>query len=300
MSRSRKLAYCALLLIALIWGSAFPIVKPVFNLLTPMQYLYFRFLAAGLFALPIFLYFYLKVRPKISYVCKVLGIELLGIPLPLLILYEGLSRTSALESSLIVATGPIFVVLGGILFLHERESKREWQGLALSLAGSLMIVTEPLILGTHTDTAGSATGNLLILFYNILWAIYALIAKRTYKKKPPLYFGSLTYLITSLIYGVILSASHTLPDFHLLTLPSVFIPVLYMALPGGILCFLLYLYAQSKIEVSEANLFTYLDGVVAIPAAYLLLGEKPSLFTIAAIIVVVLGVYRAETHNRQR
>ncbi len=300
MTKSRKLAYSALLLIALIWGAAFPIIKPVFDLLTPMQYLYFRFLAAGLFALPIFLYFYLKIRPKISYLLKVLGIELLGIPLPLLILYEGLSRTASLDAALIGATGPIFVVLGGILFLHERESKREWQGLALSLAGSLMIVAEPLIFGIHADTAGSATGNLLILSYNILWAVYALIAKRAYKKKPPLYLGSLTYLATALIYGLILSHTHAIPDFHLLIHPSVYVPVLYMALPGGILSFFLYLYAQSKIEVSEANLFTYLDGVVAIPAAYLILGEQPSLFTIVAICVVALGVYRAEVRSSQR
>ena len=68
-----------------------------------------------------------------------------------------------------------------------------------------------------------------------------------------------------------------------------------MAIPGGIIAFALYLYAQSKIEVSEANLFTYLNGVVSIPAAYFLLGEKPSLFTLIAILIITYGVIRAET-----
>ena len=67
-----------------------------------------------------------------------------------------------------------------------------------------------------------------------------------------------------------------------------------MAIPGGILAFALYLYAQSKIEVSEANLFTYLNGVVAIPAAYFLLGETPTLPTILAILLIAYGVLRAE------
>ena len=74
----------------------------------------------------------------------------------------------------------------------------------------------------------------------------------------------------------------------------IMLPVLYMAIPGGILAFALYLYAQSKIEVSEANLFTYLNGVVAIPAAYFLLGETPSLLTVLAILLIGAGVYQAE------
>lgn len=70
-----------------------------------------------------------------------------------------------------------------------------------------------------------------------------------------------------------------------------------MAIPGGILAFILYLYAQSKIEVSEANLFTYLNGVVAIPDSFLLLGEKPTLVTILAILLIAAGVLRAENRS---
>ena len=58
--------------------------------------------------------------------------------------------------------------------------------------------------------------------------------------------------------------------------------------------FALYLFAASKIEVSEANLFTYLNGVVAIPTAYLLLGEIPTFATLIGILIIAYGVYRAE------
>lgn len=299
MTKSRRNAYLALSLNALIWGSAFPLIKPAFSFITPMQYLYFRFLVGGLVALPIFFYYYIKLHPKISYIIKVLIIESLGIILPLLCLYEGLSRTGALQASIIGAIGPIFVVLGGVIFLRERETKREWQGLALTLLGSLVLVAEPLLFGKNADTAVSMSGNLLVLGYDLLWAVYALIAKHFYKTHPPLYFGSLTYLTTALVYGIILSTQHAVPALSLLQNPTVLIPVLYMAIPGSILCFALYLYAQSKIEVSEANLFTYLNGVVAIPASYLLLGEKPSFITLLAIAVISYGVIRAESRKHK-
>jgi drug/metabolite transporter (DMT)-like permease len=144
------------------------------------------------------------------------------------------------------------------------------------------------------------SGNLYVLGYTLLYTVYVLVAKKVYKKKPPLYIGSLTYLITAMIYATILSYSGTLPHLSLLTSNStILLAVLYMAIPGGILAFALYLYAQSKIEVSEANLFTYLQGVVAIPAAYFLLGERPSYITITAITIIALGVYIAETRARR-
>jgi drug/metabolite transporter (DMT)-like permease len=298
VTTSRRLAYLALTVNAIVWGSAFPLIKPAFAYINPTQYLYYRFLLAGVLALPIFLYFTIKLRPKLSYIIKVLLIELLGTAFPLIILYEGLSKTSALEASLIGSIGPIFIVLGSVLFLREKESKREWQGLALSLTGSLILILEPVVNG-HTLIGSSLIGNLYVLGYAVLYTAYVLIAKKVYRKKPPLYLGSLTYLGTALIYGLILSRTSTLPPLSLLlTNSNVLLAVLYMAVPGGILAFALYLYAQSKIEVSEANLFTYLQGAVAIPAAFLILGERPSWITITAILIIALGVYRAETRAK--
>lgn len=298
MSKNRRNAYLALTLNAIVWGSAFPIIKPVFDLISPTQYLFLRFLFAGLFALPILVYYYIQKRPKASYIIKVLLIELLGLPIPLILLYTGLSLTSSLEASLIGSTGPIFITLGGIWFLHEKESKREWQGLALSLLGSMILICTPLFV-KGLDTPLGTIGNLYILGYNLLYTIYALIAKKFYKTKPPLYLGSLTYLGTALIYGIILYFQNSLSDLMNPQLYSfqLLFPVLYMAIPGGIMAFALYLYAQSKIEVSEANLFTYLNGVVAIPAAYFLQGESPTIPTLIAIGLIAYGVYKAEVRR---
>lgn len=297
VTQQRRNAYLALTINAIIWGAAFPIVKPVFDFISPLEYLYFRFLVAGIVSLPIFLYYYIKKHPNTPYLLKALLLELFGTALPLYILYEGLARTSALEASLIGSTGPIFVVLGGIWFLHERENKREWQGLSLSLFGSLILISAPLFSGVQ-ETYTSTLGNLYTLGYCLLYAIYAIIAKKHYKTKPPLYLGSLTYLASAAIYGLILLSQNSLPSLSLLASnPSILIPVLYMAIPGGILAFALYLYAASRIEVSEANLFTYLNGVVAIPAAFLLLGETPSWLTIIAILIIAYGVLRGETRT---
>lgn len=297
MSKSRRLAYTALLINAIVWGAAFPIVKPVFDYLTPLQYLYLRYLMAGIFSIPIFLSYYSRKHIKTSIFIKQALLELAGLAFPIYILYQGLNRTSALEASLIGSTGPLFVILGGIIFLSERESRREWQGLALSLLGSLLLILEPLWNG-HGFVGSSISGNLLILGYNLIWTIYALVAKKFYRTKPPLGMGALTYLGTAAIYAIILLSQNSLPSIHSLTTSQVLLPVLYMAIPGGIVGNIFYMYAVSRIEVSEANLFTYLNGIFAIPAAFLILGEKPSLTTIVAITLIAIGVYWAELRKK--
>ncbi len=299
MIKSRRLAYTALLTNVFIWGIAFPIIKPAFDFISPMQYLYFRFLVAGIVSLPIFLIYYFKSHPKISYLIKVLLIELLSITIPLYLLYEGLSRTSSIEASLLGSIYPLFIVLGSIWFLHEKENKREWQGLGLALLGSLVLVIGPALSG-GIDSPSSTIGNMYILGYGLTYTIYAILAKKIYKTKPPIFIGSITYLVTALIYGLILSSSGSLPSLSLLTSNfSILMPVLYMAIPGGIIAFALHLYAVSKIEVSEANLFGYLNGLVAIPAAYIILGEMPSIITLIATAIIAYGVYRAEIRSSQ-
>ncbi len=299
MTKSRRLAYTALLTNVFIWGIAFPLIKPAFDFISPMQYLYFRFLVAGIVSLPIFLIYYFKSHPKLSYIIKVTLIELLGITIPLYLLYEGLSRTSSIEASLLGSIYPLFIVLGSVWFLHEKENKREWQGLGLALLGSFILVIGPALSG-GIDSPSSTIGNMYILGYGLTYTIYAIIAKKIYKTKPPLYTGSLTYLMTALIYGLILNTQNILPSLSILTSnTAVLMPVLYMAIPGGIIAFALHLYAVSKIEVSEANLFGYLNGLVAIPAAYIILGEKPGVITLIATAIIAYGVYRAEFRSSQ-
>jgi drug/metabolite transporter (DMT)-like permease len=227
-------------------------------------------------------------------------LEVGGTVFPFLILYQGLATTSALEASLIGSTGPIFVVIGGVIFLGERETKREWRGLGISLLGSLLLIVEPVWNG-HGLAGSSLSGNLLVLLYTLLYAVYAVTAKRYYRKSPPLAVGSLTYLVSAGIYALLLSYQNSLPPLSLLINNSaVSLAVLYMALPGTILAFIFYLYAQSRIEVSEANLFTYLNGVVAIPAAFLLLGEIPTPTSLVAIGLIAAGVYLAESRPHSK
>jgi len=295
---NRLKAYLALLGTALVWGAALPIVKPALSYISPTQFLYFRYLIAAPLLLPFLLKFFLRFRPNLHTVLNIFFVESYSF-FGLILLYRGLQLATAIEASLIGATGPIFIVLGGILLLHEKEEKFEWTGLIISFIGTLILVLEPLLTGKNHSTSFSLTGNLMIIGYNLLNVFSVIYQKKLYKHIPKIYVSSLSYPIGLCIFFLILTLTGSSTSVSLLTIPSVILASGYMAIFGSIIGFTLFIYGQNLIEASEASLFTYLQGIIAIPFAYLMLKESVTWLQVIAVLIVSLGVYLAERRPKR-
>src|SRR3989344_455527 len=244
---SRTKAYLALLAVALIWGMALPLVKPSLNFVSPYQFLYFRYLIAAPLLLPVLIGYAFKLKLTLKPYCQIIALEILGTPIALPLLYQGLKLTSGLEASLLGATGPIFTVVGGIIFLNERETKREWRGLLLSFLGTLILVLEPLITGKNSGVGFSLLGNLLILGHNLLNTAYLLMAKKLYRQLPKLFVTGLSYPVALASLWLILTLTHQSTAISLLSIPAVALASGYMAILGSIVALALLLYGQNLI-----------------------------------------------------
>ncbi len=293
----RLQAYSFLLLNTLVWGAFIPIVKLGFNdsAITPFRFLLYRFVLAGLLITP-FIWTHLK---KVKNKWRIFLLEVIQVSVGLSFLYLGLKETTALETSFIATSLPLFIIIGGIVFLREKQEKNEWLGLILAIIGTLIITLEPLWHGTD-GFGGSLTGNLLILGYNISTAIYFLLAKKYYRKLPKLlvsglsfYVGALTFAIFSLLElggnltNLVTAISIDLDSY------LVWGVIAYAAILGSIVGLTAYIKGQDGIEASEASLFTYLQPVIYIPLGFWLLGEAASLGQIFALAIIILGVYIA-------
>jgi len=299
MSKRTK-AYIALLTTTLIWGAAFPIIKPSLSVISPYQFLYFRYLIAAPLTLPVLIYFLFKLKPSLKTLLKITLLELFGAPIALSILYLGLTKTTAIEASLIGATSPILIILGGIIFLKEKEEKLEWIGLTIAFLGTLVLVLEPLLTGKNLTATFSLTGNLLILLYNLLIAGYYLTAKKLYKSLPKIFVTSLSYSVSLIAFFIFLNFTHQSNSTLLLSVPSVLVAAAYMAILGSIVALTTRIYGQDLIEASEASLFTYLQGVVAIPFAIWLLQESITWPQVVAMLIISLGVFLGEYRPRKK
>ncbi len=300
--KQRGLAYIYLLINTLCWGAALVLVKPAFDFTTPYRFLFYRyFLASILFAIP----YLLLRRKKINrrQIKTVVLIESLGTVFNLIVLYYGLSLTSAIEASLIGTTGPIFITLAGVLLLKERQEKLEWLGLGLSLFGTILIV-----LTNHQQTTSiSLLGNLLILAYNFLNALYLILAKKYYKNISKSAAGTISFLTGLILFSFIILINQKFQLGVVFSLilqdwqhSAVILSSIYMAVFGSIIGLISYIKGQDKIEASEAGLFIYLQPAIYLPLGIWFLNEKVYLQQLIGLGLVLLGVIAAERFKWRR
>lgn len=294
--KNRRQAYLFMLISTLCWGAALIIVKPAFAFTTPFRFLLYRYLIAGVFfSLP---YLYKnRLKLKKNHLIKIILIELFGTVFSLSILYLGLEKTSAIEASLISSSGPLFITLAGIILLKERQERWEWLGLFLSLLGSILIITTT----SGPQTEMSSNGNMLIIIYNIMNALYCVLAKKYYHSINTTLTAAVSFvvgLIGFLLINLFISQGHL---GLLLTqigqdwsYPAVQVASIYMATFGSIIGAIFYIKGQDKIEVSEASVFTYLQPLIYLPLGMLLLHETVYTQQIVGLLIILIGVIVAE------
>jgi drug/metabolite transporter (DMT)-like permease len=285
------------------WGAALPISKYAVDNTSPFLFLLYRFSLASLLSIPIIFYYWPKIRARFAVIRTIFILELLGTTIALGSLYLGLQLTSALEASLLVTTLPVFITLGGLLFFQEKILRWEWLGLFIALAGSILLVIEPLLSGFSDQTESSLLGNALILMSNITTAAYFLFAKKHYAKLPKFFVTSISFWVGAVSFLLFAGLHIGFADlgtaiFQDLNSPLVLWPSVYMAVFGSIIGLTVYILGQNLIEASEASLYSYLQPLIYIPLAYFMHGDQLHPAMGVAIILVIIGVFVGEKRWR--
>jgi drug/metabolite transporter (DMT)-like permease len=287
-------------------------VKLGFNgsTITPYRYLFYRFVLASILSLPFILGGLLKVRKRTQAVLKISAIELLGTTVALSFLYIGLHQTSSLIVNMVATTIPVFVTIGGIFFLKEREEKHEWVGMGISLVATLVLVWTSLQ-NDPGDSSASFLGTAYIVAYNIVTIIYVLLAKKYYAPYPKLFISGISFVVGAISFGFLSLFEAQFHGTILATLiqtdlssPLVLFVIGYAAVFGSIIGLTAYIKGQDGVEASEASLFSYLQPAIYIPLGYFLLREQVSFIQVISLLVIIVGVYIAErrtkTHHANR
>lgn len=287
-----------LLIVSLIWGAASPVVKHTLTWFDPWLFLTYRFFISTIIAIP---YLYVTQTPfpkKPSDRLLLLGTSIISAPLSLFLFFEALSKTSALSGSLITAAGPLFLVLGGVLFFHDRIRKNEKIGIAITILGTLLIVVGPIILNSQMDTLGKLEGNALMLLAVMTDIVGALLSKEAMKKGiNPTLVAQFQFIVGFVLFMPLLLFWQS-PETIITTLlnapKEAHLGTLFMAIFSGTIAYTLRNIAIKTIEVSESALFQYLQPLWAAILAVLWLGEPITRSYVLGGAIIAIGVLIAE------
>lgn len=300
MNNKRTKAYLMLILVALIWGSAGPVIKYTLGGISTLNFLIYRFTLSSLVAIVSSKFLKVRLFPTRKNLFLGLIYGFLTSTVALGFLFMGLAKTTVLDMTLIAITAPLLITVAGVIFLKDHITKREKIGIGIAFAGSSLAVIQPLV--QNGESLSQLSGNIFVILYLLTNTVSVVLIKKLLRRG----VSPLTLTNTSFIVGLVslIPISILINNnfyFALTTLPLTYhLGVIFMALISGNLAYTLWTRGQKTIEVSEASLFTYLQPIFSAPLAVFWLGEKISLVLIFGFILIALGVFIAEfKHNRK-
>jgi drug/metabolite transporter (DMT)-like permease len=286
--RQRVLAVILLSVVAIIWGGSFIAARIALRELSPVALATIRFILAGAMFVPL-LIASPRYRAPWRTIPKLAAFGLLAVTFYFIFQYNGVARTSASLSAIVVTLSPLVVVLMSSFFLHERLNRSQAVGILLATAGAVLLVTR----GAVEVGGGDYWLGVLFLVLNVLaWGFYNILGKRALESQHPM---TLTAYMT--ILGALCLVPFAVADGGMAALGSasggVWLAIGYLVVLSSVVAYVAYNYALRILPASQAGVFQFLNPVAASLLAHFLLDEPLTLATGVGGVMAIAGVYLA-------
>ncbi|HED65452.1 MAG TPA: DMT family transporter [Planctomycetes bacterium] len=212
----------------------------------------------------------------------------LGVVANQVLALEGVARTSATQAGILFTLIPVFTFAVAVFLRQERPSARRAAGIGLALLGAIL-----LVLGHGTEGADAPDpvgGALLIVANSLAYAFYLVLARDLLARIPSLVVIAWVFVLSLWAPPLMLS----LGDGASL-LPRVGTREAWLGLAGLLLfptvfAYLVNTFALARVPASVTAVFIYLQPLVSVGTAALVLGERPGPRDLGAGLLLFAGI----------
>jgi drug/metabolite transporter (DMT)-like permease len=269
-SPRRLEADLGMLLVTFIWGLNFTVTKGAFRYLPPLAFTGVRFAFATALLVPLRRRVEGDAPLPAGALPRLVLLGIVGNTLYQLAFVEGLARTTASNSALILASMPTLVAVGAGLLGMERVTRRMAGGIAIATAGVVLVVAAR---GAGFSSA-TLPGDLLTLGAVVFWAAYTLGLRAL----PPGVTSLRVTTVTTVagMPGLVLAGLPQIvaTDWRAVAAPG-WIALAYSTLFSLVVAYLLWNRNVRVAGPSRTVVFMCVTPIFAVASAWLLLGEVP-------------------------
>lgn len=284
------------LLAVVFWGISFVATKAALAELTPIALIFWRFAMGALLLVGVLaVRGRLQVPPRDTWGPLALmgGI---GIFIHQMLQVYALSMTSAVHAGWLIGFIPIWSAILAALFLGERFGAMKLAGLIVGFGGVVLVVTRGR-LDPGSLALPATRGDLLIFASTLNWAIYSVVGHGTIRR-----LGADRATAWSMVLGLVMIAPFFLTARSPVTLgalspsglgdlsPTGWSALAFLGIACSGLGYLLWYAALEVVETARVASLLYIEPLVTLAAAMILLGEPVGAATIAGGLLVMAGV----------
>ncbi len=280
--------YIALSITCVVWGTTWVASKIGIADIPALQMASIRQFLAGICFVGFFM-----VYKKLPFPNKQQIGNLFVMALLMFVFANGLSTWSLKYiptglSALVGALYPLSVVIIEMVFFKRRNvTMLTFIGLLLGLTGIGIVFYETAF---HHQPGGFLFGVTLSVVAMLSWSVGTLILTRSAIKMNPYYAVGWQMLISSVLLYIFAAASGQTIPIESITAHAWWV-ILYLVLAGSILSFVAFIYSMKRLPIAVASMYAYINPLVAIIVAAIVLNEKLTMYILWGSIVTLSGVF---------
>jgi drug/metabolite transporter (DMT)-like permease len=272
-----------------VWGASFVAIKVALKYISPVALVWIRFTVGVLilgaavfirrqFALP---------RGKDWFYFALLGF--LGITFHQWLQSTGLVTVQATTTGWIVASMPVFIAILGWLVLKEKLNCFQALGILLASFGVMLVIARGNLNALISGKFGSI-GDFLILLSAPNWAVFTILSRRGLKIYP-----AALMMFYVMAFGWFFSTGLFLAGRGWETIPHLaidgWLAIAFLGIFCSGLAYIFWYDALKALPVAQVGTFLYIEPVVTVIVAAIILYERISLATLLGGFLILLGVW---------
>ncbi len=282
---SKKRTFVLLLLIYLIWGSNFSVMKVAITYIPPLTFSGLRYVIGGSM-LVIFSLAWGVPLPKRGDWGPIVVFGLLQTTLTYAFVIYGMSFVEAGVSSILIYSYPLFVnLMAHFILPEEKLNMQKVFGLLVGFIGLIVVFSDSSF---NLNDTWAIIGKLMIIMGAFVWAAATIYLKVKLSQQNKLQLTAWQMLIggtVGLIFGLVMDRGLTI-SFTPLAITA----LAYTSIMASAITFALWFYLLDYMGAGRASAFLFLVPIFSVIFATLMLNEPFTWRIVLGLFAVVSGI----------
>jgi drug/metabolite transporter (DMT)-like permease len=202
----------------------------------------------------------------------------------------GLAYTTSGHSSMILAIGPILVLLLARAMKIEALTTAKIVGMALAFTGAVILAAEN---GFDLRRSPTLSGDLLTLLGTMSFTFYVVLSKKVARRYDSIEMNAVNFFASAVVLMPLTIVRGARFDCGSVPWQG-WTGLLYMAAISSVAAYTLFYWALRYMEASRVAAVNYFQPIGAILVAAFFLREVPTRHLLLGGVLILLGVYLAE------
>jgi drug/metabolite transporter (DMT)-like permease len=288
------LAWTLLIILSIIWGSSFILMKKGLLAFDPGEIAALRIFSAAMFLLPVAIRNLREIKTRKQWIF-LFASGFLGSLIPAFLFPMAQTRIDSAVSGVLNALTPFFTILIGAILVKARFNHRIKIGILIGFGGSILLVTA----GTAGEAFQVSYYALLIVLATILYGLNVNIIKYYLGDIRPVHITSFSMMMIgpfSLVYLIFYADVIQTLRHDVLTFVPLFY-IVFLGVVGTAISLVLFNKLVKITNIVFSSSVTYLIPIVAVIWG-LIDGEKLFFQHYLGMIFIIIGVLLANKGRR--